>query len=298
MLSLARLLFLLPGVCLIAVVAQAGDFIVNNEQEITYTVPNGYVRTRDREIFGIKVFDEMIRRSRGDGAFAARIFLQRMEKPTMPDSPLSNGLVEVYDGKPYPIAWKCFDLKEAVTRIRVADDEAILLTVDLPILPDSIRVGIVGPLAKADECQEVLMEFISTVDGDVSWPLVQPPLSPNATKSTASSDLKRAEDAAPFFVMGVIVGSLILLALTRCTPRGTVCLIAIVLLALSYVLVSVPVFPVQVLGGILRLVGPIGCVIGIVDFVWRSKKRLGTGEPTAGELPGAEAAVAAPSESR
>ncbi|PQO30065.1 hypothetical protein [Blastopirellula marina] len=297
MLCLARFFFLFPCVFLIAAVAPAGEFMVNNEQEITYTVPNGFVRIKDREIFGIKIFDEMIQRDRGDGAFAARIFLQRMEKPTTPDSPLSNGLVEVYDGKPYPVAWKSFDLKEAVTRIRVADDEAMLLTVDLPILPDSIRVGVVGPLAKADECQEILESFISTVDGDVSWQVVQPPLSPNAKKSTASSNQKQAEAAAPFFILGIIIGSLVLFALTRCTPRGTVCLIGIFLLGLSYVLVTVPSFPVQVLGSVFRLVGPIGCVIGIVDFVWRSKKRPTTDGPSAGEPRSADAAVAATSES-
>lgn len=186
---------------------------------------------------------------------------ERLKKQDMPPG---------INGEIFVTTWQGFEIQGFEIPETVNGMNAITYNVLIPLKGAAIKVQLMGLADREENLKPLLRQILDGLDGESNW-----------LSSAAPSTIGNSENYGAVLLCigigGVVAGLKILWYVSRRSPKGTVLVIAVVLYFLSWQIDDTRVREIELLSGVMRMLGVAAGILGIVDLCRKRKPAIEIG---------------------
>ncbi|MFT3685438.1 MAG: hypothetical protein QM783_11005 [Phycisphaerales bacterium] len=162
-------------------------------------------------------------------------------------------------------AWQGFTIDVFEVVEQVNGSEFVTYNAQVPLKPFAVQVKVFGPGADRAALRTLLDTMLRGLNGQTNW-----------YRSLLPASISGSPNYATYLLIALIVFIVIgltgLYLIGRRAPRGTVFVIAMLLIMLGLAIPSSPVRELLLLRGGLRMTGVIGLLLGVIELVRRRRR--------------------------
>lgn len=153
--------------------------------------------------------------------------------------------------------WQGFVLDAVEIHEQLAGQELVTYNVQVPLSPEAIQLRLVGSAQVAQRLDKLLDQILAGLHGKTNW-----------LRSIAPAALSSSVHyASMLFIITIVLlisGLVVLLLVSRKTPRGTVLFIAFAIYVIGWALPDSRVRELRLLEGLFKMLGSGGILLGLV----------------------------------
>ncbi len=204
-----------------------------------------------------------------NGQIYTLIFIEKMGGTIGREPIKAANMPAGFRGKILRKTWHEFTVDCVEVEEEVAANKAITYNVQIPLKHEAIQLRLFGGAENRVELDELLPRLIDGLNGESNW-----------LKSAGPATLADSKDYGLILLAGaiaaVVVGVILLWLVSRWTPKGVLLAIAAGIYSAGWAIGSTRVQELLMLSGVLKMLGFIGGIMGIVDLCRTRKPKIQT----------------------
>jgi hypothetical protein len=246
--------------------ASAAETVENAELRMALTMPDGF--SPDAQVTAAqRDFVHAFRRANSASGVDDLIIVERMRGTIGRERLDRQQLPRDFTGRLSTAQWQGFELDVIELPETLEGRQIINYNVQVPLKPEAIQLRVIGPRGEATRLRELLDNLLSGLKGESNWATVPSPAQSPGPVSPAWGGAPRNYGVIILVscILAVVTGVAVLWLISRRTPRGTVLILAIVIYATSWAIGSGNTREMRATVGVVRMIGFIGLVLGLID---------------------------------
>ncbi len=250
---------------LLASRASAGETVVDDVRGFRLTLPDGFVPNPKLAGAAPDIIHSFMLDAPTDDELDVFLLVEKMRGTIGRERLNPEKMPSGFRGRLFTTQWRGFDVDAFEVPEQLGEIEAITYNVQIPLKRAAIQVKLFGPADRQSELTALLAEILARLDGESNWLQSAAPSSPVASSQNYGTILLVC---AIVFILG---GIIVLWLISRVAPKGAILAIPAGIYCAGLALASIRVREIVMLTGALKMLGFIGGIGGIVDYI-RTRK--------------------------